>query len=281
MNWMTDAERLVGVVDQDVLLADRGEDALAGRRRRRASAARRAARCRSRNPSSFQRADEDGQVDRPGDLVDVALLQLEGRGREQLGEEALVGPLGDLQADGGAPLALAEGLLDGREQAAPDLGLLDGQVAVAGDAEGDPRRDAEAAEEGVEPRADHVLQQDEPPLAVGLLGQRDEPVQDRRDLEHGVERPGGGLSDLDPQDQVEALVVQVRERVRRVDRQRREDRVDLAVEDTRRGRRSGPSVSSSGVADADAVLERAGGGPRCARPRTAGRRSRGRAGRSR
>ena len=31
---------------------------------------------------------------------------------------------------------------------------------------GDPRGDAEAAEEGVEPGADHVLEQDEPALAV-------------------------------------------------------------------------------------------------------------------
>ena len=68
-------------------------------------------------------------------------------------------------------------------------------------------------------------------LAVAVVGQRDQPVQDRGDLEHGVELPGRVLADrLDPEDQVEALVVQVRERVRRVDRQGGEDRVDLAVE---------------------------------------------------
>ncbi len=141
-------------------------------------------------PLELPEGRQDRQVDRPGDLVDVAVLQLQGRGREQLCQELVVGALGDLQADGRAPLALAEGLLDGREQAAPDLVLLDRQVAVAGDAEGDPLRDAIAAEEGVEPRADHVLEQDEPPLAVGLVGQGDQPVQDRRDLEHRVERPG-------------------------------------------------------------------------------------------
>ena len=38
------------------------------------------------------------------------------------------------------------------------------------------------------------------------------------------------LERLDPQEQVEALVVHVRERMRRVDRQRRQHRVDLGVE---------------------------------------------------
>ena len=39
--------------------------------------------------------------------------------------------------------------------------------------------DPEAAEERVEPRADHVLQQDEPVLAVARVGQRDQAVEDR------------------------------------------------------------------------------------------------------
>ena len=145
----------------------------------------------------------------------------------------------------------------------------------------DPRGDPEAAEEGVEPRADHVLQQDEPALAVALVGQRHQPVEDRGDLEHGVELAGRVLADrLDPQDQVQALVVQVRERVRRVDRQRRQDGVDLGVEIlVEEGvLRVGQLV---GVADVDAVAWPARGGARCARSRTAGRRSRGRGGRSR
>ena len=61
----------------------------------------------------------------------------------------------------------------------------------------------------------------EPALAVGLLGQRHEAVEHRRDLEHGIELAGGSWPiGLDPQDQVQALVVQVREGVGRVDRQR-------------------------------------------------------------
>ena len=79
----------------------------------------------------------------------------------------------------------------------------------------DPGGDPEAAEQRIEPRRDHVLQQHEPAMAVALVGKRDQPVEDRGDLEHGVELPGRILVDrLDPQDQVQALVVQVRERMR-------------------------------------------------------------------
>ena len=141
-------------------------------------------------PLDLPERREHGEVDRAGDLVDVALLQVERRGGLELREEALVGALGDLQPHRGPPLAPSERLLDGREQAAADLGLLDGQVAVPGDAEGDRRRDAEAAEEGIEPRADHVLEQDEPPLTVGLVGQCDQAVQHRGDLEHRVQLAG-------------------------------------------------------------------------------------------
>ena len=81
-------------------------------------------------------AGQGGQVDRAGDLVDVAVVEVERRGGLELGEEAVVGAVGDLQPDRRPPLPLAEGLLDRREQAALDLGLLDRQVAVAGDAEG-------------------------------------------------------------------------------------------------------------------------------------------------
>ena len=50
--------------------------------------------------------------------------------------------------------------------------------------------DPVAAEEGVEPGADHVFEQDEPALAVALVGQRDQAAEDRGNLEHGVELAG-------------------------------------------------------------------------------------------
>ncbi len=185
----------------------------------------------SRNPSIRQSNVRAVRSTGPPTLVDVASVEVEGRARLQEGEEPLLGLVGDLEPDRRAPLSLAESLLDGREQAALDLGLLDREVAVPGHAERRPSRHAEAAEERIEPRADDLLEQDEPPLAVAQLGQGHQPAQDRRHLEHGVELARRVLVlGLDPQDQVQALVVQVRERVRRVDRQRREDRVDLAVE---------------------------------------------------
>ena len=181
-------------------------------------------------PLELAQGQQGRQVDRAGDLVDVAILELECRGREQLGQEVFVGALGDLQPHGRPPLALAEGFLDRREQAAPDLVFLDGQVAVARDAERHPLGGAVAAEERIEPRADDVLEQDEPPLAVGFVGQRDQAVEHRRDLEHGVARSVVRLVGLDPHEQVQALVVHVRKRMRRVDRQRGQDGVDLGVE---------------------------------------------------
>ena len=182
-------------------------------------------------PLELAEGHQRRQVDRAGDLVDVALVQVQRRGGQELGEEPLVGALGDLQADRRPPLPLAEGLLDGREEAGLDLDLLDREVAVARDAERGPRGDLEAAEEGVQPRADDVLQQHEPPLVVAGVRQGHEPAEDRGDLEDRVELPDRpGADGLDPQDQVQALVVEVRERVRRVDRQGGQDGVDLGVE---------------------------------------------------
>ena len=182
------AERLVGMVDQDVLVADGGEDVLPlgqgaghlGLERRLLQVA---------EPLELAEGLQGRQVDRAGHAVDVARLELECRRREKLGQEVFVGPIRDLQPHRRSPLALAEGLFDRREQAALDLVLLDRQVAVAGDAKRDVLGGAIAAEEGVEPRADHVFQQHEPLLAVGFVGQRDQAVEHRRDLEHGVERP--------------------------------------------------------------------------------------------
>ena len=181
-------------------------------------------------PLELAQGQEGGQVDRAGDLVDVAIFELERRGREQLDQKVFVGALGDLQPHRRSPLALAEGLLDRREQAAADLVFLDGQIAVARDAKRHALGGAVAAEERIEPRADHVFQQHEPPLAVGFVGKRDQAVEHRRDLEHGVARSCVRLVGLDPHEQIEALVVHVRKRVRRVDGQRGQDGVDLGVE---------------------------------------------------
>ena len=175
-------------------------------------------------------AGQRGQVHRARHLVDVAFLELERRGREELGEEALVGALRDLEPDRGAPFPLPQGLLDRREEAALDLVFLDRQVAVARGAEGHPLDDPVAAKESVEPRADHIFEQHEPALGIALVRQWNQPVNHRGHLEHGVQQAVVLVERLDPQEQVQALVVDVREGMRRVDGQRRQDRVDLAVE---------------------------------------------------
>src|SRR5208337_1416911 len=113
--------------------------------------------------------------------------ELERRGREELREEALVGTLRDLEPDRGTPFPLPQGLLDRREQAALDLVLLDGQVAVASGAKGHALDNPEAAKEGVEPGAYHVLKEHEPALTVALVRKRHKPVDHRGHLKHSVE----------------------------------------------------------------------------------------------
>ena len=57
--------------------------------------------------------------------------------------------------------------------------------------------DPEAAEEGVEPGADHVFEQHESALAVPFVGQRNQPAEHRGNLEHRVElaaRSGSSVS---------------------------------------------------------------------------------------
>ena len=53
------------------------------------------------------------------------------------------------------------------------------------------------AEEGVEPRADHVFEQDEEALAVALVGKRHKAADDRGHLEHGVQQPAVLVDRLD------------------------------------------------------------------------------------
>jgi hypothetical protein len=88
--------RLVRVVDQDVSLADGGEDVgAAGELRRHLRLVRGLLQlAEAVEPAE---GDQGGQVDRAGDLVDVAVVEVERGGRLQLREEVLVGAVGDLQ----------------------------------------------------------------------------------------------------------------------------------------------------------------------------------------
>ena len=89
----------------------------------------------------------------------------------------------------------------------------------------------EAAEQRIESRADHMFQQGEPELAIIAPGEFDQAVEHRGNLDDRVK-----LTDLmvaagrlDAKNQVEAFVVDMRDRVGRVDRQRGQDRKHLGM----------------------------------------------------
>ena len=67
---------------------------------------------------------------------------------------------------------------------------------------------------------------------IGFDGQRDEAAEDGRDADHGVgdAQPFSGFERLDPQEDVQALVVEMWEGVGGVDGQRGEDGEDFAFE---------------------------------------------------
>ncbi len=126
---------------------------------------------------------------------------------------------------------MAKGFLDGRKQALFDFCLLDCQIAVASDPEGHPVDDLEAAKKRIEPGPDHIFQKHKPAFVVFLVGKRNKPVQDRGHLEHCVQSSGRILrGGLDPQDEIQALIVQVRKGVGWVDCQRRQNGIDLLLE---------------------------------------------------
>ncbi len=179
------AERFIRMVNQQVLVADRGENAFAlGERGRHLGLER--GLLQVAESLELAECQECRQVDRAGDLVDVAIFELECRGRQQLDEKVFVGSFRDFQSHRRSPLALAERLFDRGQKTGPDLVFLDGQIAVARDAKRHAFGRAIAAEERIEPWADDVFEQDESPLAVRFIGQGDQTVEHRRDLKDGV-----------------------------------------------------------------------------------------------
>ena len=182
-------------------------------------------------PLELAERGQGGQIDRAGDLVDVAVVEVERRAVWSWARNPS-SARSAISRRTAAPhfrWRRVSWIVESRLLLTSVSWIVRSLLRVTrkADRAGDP----EAAEQGIEPGADHVLEHHEPALAVALVGQGDQAVQDRGDLEHRVELPGRVLADrLDPQDQVEALVVQVRERVRRVDRQRGQDRVDLGIE---------------------------------------------------
>ena len=172
-------------------------------------------------------------VEHAADLVDVA-LRVELERLHELGERRRRRVARDLEAHGVAALAPPELLLD-RLQQVLGLLLVDLDVEVARDAEDVEPLDARAGEDGAR-RGGRARSSSSTNARVagcpsGRLHARDreEARQHRRhlhDAEPVLERPLAREHDAE----VQALVSHLRERVARVDRDRREDREDLVVE---------------------------------------------------
>ncbi len=168
-------------------------------------------------------APQPAQVERRPDTEDAVGADLE-LGGQQVGQVlAHVGL--DLEPESLAEAAAAQLHLD-RDQQVVRLVLLEGEVGVAGDPEGVVVADRHAREERVQVGRDDLLQGHEA-LAVG---HDDEARQGRRHLDPGdAALARGRVLHLDHE--VERQVRDVGERVAGIDGQRREDRVDLALED--------------------------------------------------
>ena len=171
------------------------------------------------------RAGERHQVlegERPLDLVDLGLAELELL-EEQL-EHPARHPPRHLQPHHGGEPALAQLLLDHLQEILGRL-LVALHVGVAGHPEGVGLDDLHAGEQPVEVVGDHLLQRHEAQRLRHLHPAR----QDVRRLDPGEARrrvPGG----LDRDRERQADVRDERERVGRIDRERRQHGEELAVE---------------------------------------------------
>src|SRR5262245_42587927 len=206
-------ERLVGVMEQNVLMAYGVEDVISGTQRRR--------RCRRERlvlqlrqvelVERHQVGDVQGAVNR----VDVLLLHLQ-RMAQQL-DHMRAHPGGDLQPNAEAEAAVAHLLLDRLEQVA-GLVLFDLDVGVASDAEGLAFDDAHSREERVDVRRHHLFEHSE---AIALASDRDQSGDVRRKRQLDAGEAGLLLAVFrilrhDQYPQVHADVRDVRERVARV-----------------------------------------------------------------
>ena len=219
-------ERLVGVVDEDVALADAGEDVDAlvllllalGQARRHHRRPRRRLQL-----GDVEVGDglQPAQVEHAPDLVDVGRVQAQAalqQGARLVRHGAL-----DLEAHDLAEAAPAQLLLHGHEQVV-GLVLLDVEVGVAGDAEEVVRLHLHAREEHVEVGRDDALQQH-----VRARRHLPHARQHRRHLDaREAALAAGGVAHRDRQRQRQ--VADVGEGMRGVHRQRRQDREDLVHE---------------------------------------------------
>ncbi len=170
-----------------------------------------------------------GQVEQAGVTVNVGRVEVQRGHKELLDFGRRVGL--DLQPHRRPTPSLAHLFLDGLEQVL-DFVVVDLEVAVARDAKDGGVLDLHAGEQLRQVHADDRLQRREhvPGRRASLGRQRHETRQDTGHL-HDGEQLLGLSGPLQNDGQVERLVEQVRERMARVDGQRRQDGEDLAAED--------------------------------------------------
>ncbi|OEI67462.1 hypothetical protein Cus16_2897 [Curtobacterium sp. ER1/6] len=170
--------------------------------------------------------EQSAQVERRRQAVDLLLGDVE-LAHEQV-EGHRVHVLGDLETDRRSEPTAEQFALEGLDEVL-GLVLLDLDVLVAGDPEHVVLEDLHPREQVVEVVRDEVLEGDEAHPAGAVVGQRDEAREVLRDLE-ARELLALRLRVPDADREVERQPGDVRERVRRVDRERHEHREDLLVE---------------------------------------------------
>ena len=228
MNSTTGIERLERMVQQDVLLPDRGEQI-----GRVAEPVGQAGNERPvfepRDGHGIDQRRHPGEIDGTADAIQVVVGQLE-LPEQELRE--LVGTaLGDLEPDRLAEMALRQ-LAFQRLPQVLHLLLVEPEVGVARHAELRVADDLAPAEQLVQMRVDDARQQDERVVGAGdRARERDDPRQQARRLDRGdrgfaPERVAAGELD----DEIEALVGHLRKRMRRIEADRGQQRPHFALE---------------------------------------------------
>ena len=224
-------EGVIGVMQQDVALADGGENILCaggldlGDLTVRGRHERTVLQVRAVHAAELK---EHGQVQRAGQTVYLVLAYAELVG-EQLGEERARG-VRDLQADRRSEAAAQQLLLHGVEQVLGVI-LFHVDVLVTSHAEGAGLLDDHAREQGFQMRGDELFHGDEAVtlvlgLLVGHVVHRHQARQVARDLDAGEVRLAGGRV-LHNHGQVDGTAGNVGERVGRIHGERRQDREHL------------------------------------------------------
>ena len=214
-------EVVVGVVHQDVAAADDGEDVelLALLRPQAGPGARLPAGVAQPRPVHSGQRPERREIERRADAEGVAAGHLERL--HQVLDEALGGVLLHLEAHDVAEAAAAQLRLDRAEEVVRLVG--DREVRVARDPEARGVEHLHPGEEPADVRLDDVLERDQ------AVVDRQEARQPRRHLDAG--EAGLALDGVaDAQPEVEREPGDVGEGQPGAHRERREDRVDLAVE---------------------------------------------------